>query len=76
MMTNLQKTWFCKFPFKEYILKVDKCFNFKMNDMKKSTFSPEQIAKILKEVDQGKNVEELPRTYGVSRAAFYKWRQC
>ena len=43
--------------------------------MKKSNFSPEQIAKILKEFDQGKNVEELTRTYGVSRAAFYKWRQ-
>jgi putative transposase len=43
--------------------------------MKKSKFTPEQIAKILKEFDQGKKVEEITREYGISRAAFYKWRQ-
>ena len=43
--------------------------------MKKKRFSPEQIAGILKEFDNGKTVEELVRTYGLSRAAFYKWRQ-
>jgi len=43
--------------------------------MKKSKFSPEQMAKILKEFDQGKKVEEITREYGISRAAFYKWRQ-
>ena len=43
--------------------------------MKKSKFTPEQTAKILKEFDQGKTVEAITREYGVSRAAFYKWRQ-
>lgn len=43
--------------------------------MKKSRFSPTQIANILKEFDQGKSVEEISREYGISRAAFYKWRQ-
>ena len=43
--------------------------------MKKSKFSPVQIAGILKEFDNGKSVEELTRTYGVSKAALYKWRQ-
>lgn len=43
--------------------------------MKKSTFSPAQIAGILKEFDNGKSVEEITRDYGVSRASFYKWRQ-
>jgi putative transposase len=43
--------------------------------MKRSTFSPSQIAGILKEFDNGKSVEELTRSYGVSRASLYKWRQ-
>ena len=43
--------------------------------MKKSTFSPAQIAGILKEFDQGKAAEEITRQYGVSKAALYKWRQ-
>jgi putative transposase len=43
--------------------------------MKKSKFSPAQIANILKEFDNGKKVEEISREYGVSRAAFYKWRE-
>ena len=43
--------------------------------MKKSKFSPSQIANILKEFDNGKKVEEIAREYGVSRAAFYKWRE-
>lgn len=43
--------------------------------MKKSKFTPEQTARILKEFDQGKPVEQISREYGVSRAAFYKWRQ-
>ena len=42
--------------------------------MKKSKFTSEQIARILKEFDQGKKVEEITREYGISRAAFYKWR--
>ncbi|MBL0286727.1 MAG: transposase [Bacteroidetes bacterium] len=42
--------------------------------MKKSTFSPTQIAGILKEFDQGKSVELITREHGL-RATFYKWRQ-
>ena len=43
--------------------------------MKKSTFTPNQIAGILKEFDNGKSVEEISRDHGVARATFYKWRQ-
>jgi putative transposase len=43
--------------------------------MKKSTFSPGQIADILKEFDQGKSAEEINRQHGVSKASLYKWRQ-
>lgn len=43
--------------------------------MRKSKFSPTQIATILKEFDQGKDVETISREYGVSKATFYKWRQ-
>ena len=43
--------------------------------MTKSTFSPTQIAGILKEFDQGKSVELITREHGLSRATFYKWRQ-
>lgn len=42
--------------------------------MRKSKFSPQQIASILKEFDQGKSVSEITREHGVSSAAFYKWR--
>lgn len=43
--------------------------------MRKSKFSPTQIANILKEFDLGKDVEAISREHGVSRATFYKWRQ-
>jgi len=43
--------------------------------MKKSQFSPNQIAAILKEFDNGKSAEEINREYGVSKASLYKWRQ-
>jgi putative transposase len=43
--------------------------------MRKSKFSPIQIAKILKEFDGGKSVPVITREYGVSSAAFYKWRE-
>ena len=36
--------------------------------MKKKRFTP---AKILKEYDNGKSIEEIYQEYGVSRAAFY-----
>ncbi len=42
--------------------------------MRRSKFSPDQIAKILKEFDNGKSVEEISREHGVSTATFYKWR--
>jgi putative transposase len=42
--------------------------------MKKSRFSPTQIAGILKTFDQGKSVEEISREHGVSRQTFYQWR--
>ncbi len=43
--------------------------------MKKSTFSPAQIAGILKEFDNGKSAEDINRDHGVSKASLYKWRQ-
>lgn len=43
--------------------------------MKKSQFSPSQIANILKEFDNGKSAEEINREHGVSKASLYKWRQ-
>lgn len=43
--------------------------------MKRSKFNPEQVARILKEFDQGKSTEAITREYGISKAAFYKWRQ-
>lgn len=43
--------------------------------MKRSKFNPAQVAKILKEFDQGKDVDSITREYGVSKATFYKWRQ-
>ena len=42
--------------------------------MRRSKFSPDQIARILKEFDNGKSVEEISREHGVSTATFYKWR--
>ena len=43
--------------------------------MKRSIFSPTQIAGILKEFDNGKRAEEITREHGVSKASLYKWRQ-
>lgn len=43
--------------------------------MKKSTFTPAQIASILKEFDSGKSAVEINREHGVSKASLYKWRQ-
>jgi putative transposase len=43
--------------------------------MKKSKFTPTQIASILKEFDNGKTAEEITRDHGVSKASLYKWRQ-
>jgi len=43
--------------------------------MKRKTFNPQQIAKILMEFEGGKNAAEISWEHGVSAAAFYKWRQ-
>jgi putative transposase len=43
--------------------------------MKRKTFTPAQIAKILQEFADGKTAAEISREHGVSQAAFYKWRQ-
>lgn len=43
--------------------------------MKKKRFTPQQIASILKEYDKGKSAEEITRDHGVSKSAFYKWRE-
>lgn len=43
--------------------------------MRKSKFTPTQIANILKEFENGKSVSELSREHGVSSATFYKWRE-
>ena len=43
--------------------------------MRKSKFSPAQIAKILKEFDNGKSIDQITREHGVSSSAFYKWRE-
>lgn len=43
--------------------------------MKKSQFTPTQIATILKEFDGGETAETITREYGVSKASLYKWRQ-
>jgi putative transposase len=43
--------------------------------MKRKRFTPQQIANILKEYENGKSVEEITREHSVSRASFYKWRQ-
>ena len=43
--------------------------------MKRKRFTPEQIAGILKEFDLGKGVQDITREHGVSKAAFYKWRE-
>ena len=42
--------------------------------MRRSKFSLTQIAKILKEFDNGKSVEQISREHGVSSVVFYKWR--
>ena len=43
--------------------------------MKKTRFSPVQIAGILKSFDQGKSLDEIIREHGISRPTFYSWRK-
>jgi putative transposase len=42
--------------------------------MKKSRFTDSQIMSILKQAEQGINVQELCREHGISLATFYNWR--
>lgn len=42
--------------------------------MRKSKFSETQIVGILKDAESGVPVADLIRTYGVSKATFFKWR--
>jgi putative transposase len=42
--------------------------------MKKTRFSESKIIGILKENESGISASELCRKYGMSEAAFYKWR--
>jgi putative transposase len=42
--------------------------------MRKSRFTEDQIAGILKEGDAGLNVATLTRRHGISRATYYQWR--
>lgn len=39
--------------------------------MKKSRFSPAQIASILKKFDNGKSAEDINREHGVSKALLF-----
>jgi putative transposase len=42
--------------------------------MKKSRFTESQIVKIMCEQDQGKSVNEICKTHGISQATFYNWK--
>jgi putative transposase len=42
---------------------------------KKSRFTEEQIAFVLKQAELGTKVDEICRKIGISDATFYKWRQ-
>ena len=43
--------------------------------MKKSRFSEQQIAFILKQADDGTSVEEICRKAGISQQTYYRWRR-
>jgi putative transposase len=43
--------------------------------MKKSRFSEQQIAFILRQAEEGTTVEEVCRKAGISEATFYIWRK-
>ena len=43
--------------------------------MKTSRFSEQQIAFILKQVDEGTSIEEVCRKAGVSQQTYYRWRK-
>lgn len=43
--------------------------------MKSSKFSEQQIALILKQVDDGAGIEDVCRKAGVSQQTYYRWRK-
>jgi len=43
--------------------------------MKKSRFSEQQIAYILRHAEEGTSVEEVCRRAGISEATYYNWRK-
>jgi putative transposase len=43
-------------------------------DMKRSTFSEEQIIAVLKEQEAGMATADVCRRHGISSATFYKWK--
>jgi len=43
--------------------------------MKRIKFSESQIIKILNEYESGREVKDLCREYGISRATFYNWKK-
>ena len=43
--------------------------------MKKSRFSEQQIAFILKQADDGVGIEEICRKAGISQQTYYRWRK-
>ncbi|SKC84994.1 putative transposase [Ohtaekwangia koreensis] len=42
--------------------------------MKKKRFTETQIFNILKEFDAGKNIQDISREHGVSKATIYNWK--
>jgi len=43
--------------------------------MKMARFTEAQIIKILKEYDAGRDVKDICRDHGISRATFYNWKK-
>ncbi len=43
--------------------------------MKKSRFSEQQIAFVLRQAEEGVTVEEVCRKVGISEATYYNWRK-
>ncbi len=42
--------------------------------MKKSRYTETQIVGVLKEVESGRQVKDICRTYGISDATYYNWK--